>query len=283
MDIDSLWEFSDPALSEERFRDALDKAEGDVRLELQTQIARTYSLRKQFDKAHTLLDEVEPQLNKSIAKANIRYLLERGRAYNSSGKRDTAKQYFINAWEKAQQPELDTLAVDAAHMVAITHSGTKDGIAWNKKGLALAETSSNPKAKGLLPALLNNIAWDYSDMGQNEDALEYFKKAARAWEDKTHSNHRRTHIAKWSVAKCLRTLDRHEEALTILFYLEEHMDEPKGYVYEELAENFLVQNDLERATNYFQKAYEILKQDTWLVKNESERISRLASFAEQTS
>jgi len=283
MDIDSLWEFSDPALSEERFRDALDKAEGDVRLELQTQIARTYSLRKQFDKAHVLLDKVEPQLNKSIGKANIRYLLERGRAYNSSGEKDAAKRYFKEAWEKAQQPELDVLAVDAAHMVAITYSGSMDGIAWNKKGLALAETSSDPKAKGLLPALLNNIAWDYSDMGQNKDALEYFKKAARAWEDKTHSNHRRTHIAKWSVAKCLRSLEQQEEALTILFYLEENMEGPKGYVYEELAENLLVKNDVERATDYFQKAYEILKEDTWLVENESERLSRLASFAKPTS
>ena len=74
MDIDSLWVFSDPALSEERFRDALDSAEGSVRLELQTQIARTYSLRRNFEEADRILNEIEPQLNDSTVKPKIRYL-----------------------------------------------------------------------------------------------------------------------------------------------------------------------------------------------------------------
>jgi hypothetical protein len=62
MDIDSFWEYSDPAASESRFRGALAAASADERLELLTQVARTYSLRKQFGQAHALLDEVEPQL-----------------------------------------------------------------------------------------------------------------------------------------------------------------------------------------------------------------------------
>ena len=49
MDIDSFWEYSDPAASEARFRAALSSAQGDDRLELLTQIARTYSLRQRFD------------------------------------------------------------------------------------------------------------------------------------------------------------------------------------------------------------------------------------------
>ena len=39
--IEALWEYQDPSLSEERFRLALKAAEGDYRLELLTQIART--------------------------------------------------------------------------------------------------------------------------------------------------------------------------------------------------------------------------------------------------
>ncbi len=43
IDIEALWDYADPGLSEERFRAALDTAWGDVRLELLTQIARTYA------------------------------------------------------------------------------------------------------------------------------------------------------------------------------------------------------------------------------------------------
>jgi hypothetical protein len=55
-DIDAFWEYSDPAASEARFRHALDQASPDQRLELLTQIARTYSLRRRFAEAHAELD-----------------------------------------------------------------------------------------------------------------------------------------------------------------------------------------------------------------------------------
>ena len=41
IDINALWDFSKPALSEERFRAALATAQGDDALILKTQIART--------------------------------------------------------------------------------------------------------------------------------------------------------------------------------------------------------------------------------------------------
>jgi hypothetical protein len=67
MEIDGFWEYSDPAGSESRFRAALATASGDERLELMTQVARTYSLRKRFDEAHRLLDEIEPRLGSAGA------------------------------------------------------------------------------------------------------------------------------------------------------------------------------------------------------------------------
>jgi hypothetical protein len=85
MDIEAFWEYSDPAGSAERFRAALASAAGDERLELLTQIARTYSLRKHFDEAHRLLDEVERELPGAGARAHVRYRLERGRTFNSAG------------------------------------------------------------------------------------------------------------------------------------------------------------------------------------------------------
>src|SRR5215470_8493249 len=76
-DIDALWEYGDPAASETRFRTALAASQGDARLELLTQIARTYSLRRRFDESHRMLDEVEPALASAGPAPHVRYLLER--------------------------------------------------------------------------------------------------------------------------------------------------------------------------------------------------------------
>ena len=166
MEIESFWEYSDPAGSESRFRDALATARGDERLEILTQIARTYSLRKRFDEAHRQLDEIEPQLAGAGPRVRIRYLLERGRTFNSSGQAAKARALFTAAWEQGRAAGIDGLAVDAAHMVAITHGGTAEAMPWNERGLALARGSSDAKARALIPAMLNNSAWDLHDLGR---------------------------------------------------------------------------------------------------------------------
>ena len=73
IDIDSLWEYTNPAESEDRFRIALISAHGDERLELLTQIARTYGLRQRFDEAHDLLNQVEKQLERAGLRPRVRY------------------------------------------------------------------------------------------------------------------------------------------------------------------------------------------------------------------
>ena len=134
-DIDALWEYGDPAASEQRFRAALGSARGDAALELQTQIARTYSLRRRFDDAHRLLDEIEPQLARAGAAPRVRALLERGRTFNSAGDKPRARALFEDAFAQAQGAKLDGLAVDAAHMVAITHGGTQAALDAIRRGL----------------------------------------------------------------------------------------------------------------------------------------------------
>src|SRR5690554_4109825 len=105
-DIDELWDFADPAESERTFRAALTAADtagdDDYRLQLFTQIARTHSLRRQFDQAHELLDSVEKELTDATQMARVRYLLERGRTFNSAGDKATARGHFIEAWERAR-------------------------------------------------------------------------------------------------------------------------------------------------------------------------------------
>ena len=44
LDLNALWDFGRPEVSEQRFRDALQSATGDQALILRTQIARTYGL-----------------------------------------------------------------------------------------------------------------------------------------------------------------------------------------------------------------------------------------------
>src|SRR6185295_7290257 len=143
----SFWEYSDPVASEQRFRAALETARGDERLELLTQVARTHSLRKDFDAAHRLLDEIEPQLGAAGGRPRVRYLLERGRTFNSAGDKDKARALFEQAWELGRKSGEEGLAVDAIHMIAITRSGTMEAVELNRKGLALARESKFAKAR----------------------------------------------------------------------------------------------------------------------------------------
>ena len=206
LDIDSFWEYGDPALSEARFRAALAGAQGDERLELQTQIARTLGLRGRFVEAEALLAEVGRELVGAGPRPHIRYLLERGRVYNSSGNKDTARPLFIRAWELAQAAGQVGLAVDAAHMVAITYTGLPEAITWNLRGLELARPSQDAKARALIPAMLNNTAWDLHEMGEYKQALALFAEAQMEWEKRGQPA--QIQIARWSVARCLRSLGR---------------------------------------------------------------------------
>jgi tetratricopeptide (TPR) repeat protein len=257
LDIDSFWEYSDPAESERRFRQALEAAQGDERLELLTQVARTYSLRKRFADAHQLLDEVEGQLATAGPRSQARYLLERGRTFNSSGQKEQARALFLQAWEQAQAAGLEGLAVDAAHMAAITCSGSPEAIEWNQRGLDLARSSQDPKARALIPAMLNNSAWDLHDMGRFDEALPLFEEAQTEWIARGQPEQIR--IAKWAVARCLRSLGRYDEALAIQRKLEaEHAElgTADGYVFKEIAENLAALGRAEEAKLYFDRAGE---------------------------
>jgi tetratricopeptide (TPR) repeat protein len=280
MDIDSLWEYEDPALSEERFRTALDSAKGDEHLELLTQIARTISLRGRFDEAHELLDEVESQLPQAGPRPHVRYLLERGRTFNSNGEKEKARALFVEAWEQAQVNHLECLAVDAAHMIAITFSGRQEAMAWNQRGLVAARASNDPKARALIPALLNNSAWDLHDMGRFSEALPLFEEAQAEWV--ARNKHNQINAAKWATARCLRSLGRYHDALTIQRALETENAAAgtiDGYVLEEIAENLASLDKPEDAKLYFKKAVDELSKDSWFVKNEAERFENLKSRA----
>src|SRR5687767_8054884 len=98
-DFDSFWDYSNPGDTEIKFREILLQIPNDdpAHLELLTQIARSQGLQRKFDEAHQILDQVENQLGEIPLRAKVRYLLERGRVFNSSGHADKAGPFFEQA------------------------------------------------------------------------------------------------------------------------------------------------------------------------------------------
>ena len=190
---------------------------------------------------------------------------------------------FVAAWEKAQAAgavEVAGLAVDAAHMVAITYASAPEAIDWNRRGLTLARTVDDSKARALIPAMLNNSAWDLHALGRYDEALALFEEAQAEWT--ARGKPAQIQIARWSVARCLRSLERCEEALVIQEDLAaEHAAQgtADGYVWEEMAENLAALGRMEEARLYFGSAYAELVQDEWLVEHEPDRMASLKARA----
>ncbi|GEM46439.1 tetratricopeptide repeat protein [Deinococcus cellulosilyticus] len=233
--FDDLWDYTDPATTETRFLDLLPQLKDPMELlELKTQIARTHSLRKQFEEAHRWLSEVEAVLQDTSPRVQVRYLLEKGRTWNSSGNRDAAVPCFEQAFEFADETGLQGFAADALHMLAIAQPD--EAISLNRKALEYIELASDPAAKKWKGSLLNNLGWSLFDAGQLEGALGVFREALQAREEQGKSGPIR--IAWWCIARVLRELGRREEALDIQLRLKTELEaagEHDPYVDEELA------------------------------------------------
>jgi hypothetical protein len=155
-DFDRLWNYDDPAATEQQFRALLPSAEqSDNRsycAQLLTQIARAQGLQRKFADAHGTLDAAQALLAPEPGVARIRYLLERGRVFSSSQAIEQAQPLFQAAWEQAQAEQQDFYAIDAAHMLAII-APAEQQLTWNLRALALAEQSAQPRARTWLGSL----------------------------------------------------------------------------------------------------------------------------------
>lgn len=278
-DFDALWNYSKPQETERIFREiepqAASSGNSSYYAQLLTQIARTEGLQRKFDEAHHTLGTVEATLTEGLIVARIRYELERGRVYNSSGDKTTARIHFLRAWEFATAANEDFYAIDAAHMMGIVEP-PDEALAWNSKAIELAETTEDKRAKAWLGSLTNNTGWTYHDKGNYEKALEYFQKCLQ-WH-KERQTGQGLNIARWSVARALRSLERVEEALAQqkeLLAEYEAEGNNDGYVFEEIGECLLALEQAEKAVPYFAKAHEALGVDAWLQTNEPERLERL--------
>ncbi|HYF03127.1 MAG TPA: tetratricopeptide repeat protein [Patescibacteria group bacterium] len=283
-EFDKLWNFGNPAATEQEFRKFLPQAQSSgnsaYHAELLTQIARTLGLQRKYDDAHAVLDSTEKIIPADNSKAKIRYNLERGRVFNSSGNKEKAKEFFRQAWQNATDSHEDYYAVDAAHMMGIAEASAEEQLAWNLKALKVAEGSAEPRARKWLGALYNNIGWTYHDNGEFQKALEIFQKALDWRIAEKHVAE--TRIAKWTIGRTYRSLGRIDDALNlhneILKEIEATNAAPNGYVFEEIGECQLLQKN-DAAKDNFLKAYELLSKDAYLQKNEAPRLERLKKLA----
>lgn len=277
--LDKLWDWDNAPVSEQRFREVLPRARasGDLGYlaELLTQIARAEGRQKKFDQAHKTLDDAQALLLAGPSRARVRYLLERGRVFNSSMHPERARPLFLQAWDAATQAKEEVLGLDAAHMLGIVEPPEK-ALEWSHKAIALAEASGNPDARKWLGPLYNNTGWTYYEKGDYPRALELLMKAQDFYQKQGTATQIR--VAKYSVGKTLRALGKLEEALAIQQKLAAELSaarEQDGYVDEELGECLLALGRGAQSKPHFQRAYQLLSKDDWLVKNEPRRVERL--------
>ncbi len=280
---DKLWNYRDPSETEIKFRETLKETSVEKNLsehlQLLTQIARAQGLQRKFEEAHQTLDEVGKQLTEQQNTEHIRYFLERGRVFNSSSNKRNAEVCFRSALDIAKNLNQDGYAVDAIHMLAII-SPPDASTALNEEAIVFAENSEQQQAKNWLGSLYNNLAWSYFDKGEYEKALSVFLRALQFREEKKSAYE--IFLAKWSVARTLRALNRNDDALKVqLALLEEasNTGNHDGYVHEELAELFLLNNDKMKSTFHFEKAYELLSADPHLAQNEGPRLDRMKQLS----
>ena len=275
--LDRAWDFDRPAESEARFRAELSALPpgSAAQLELLTQLARAQGLQRKFDAAQVTLDGVERALPGSPERVTVRYLLERGRVFNSSQQAARAVPLFRDALQRARAAGEDFLAIDAAHMLGIA-APADERLQWNLEALAMTESTRDPRAGRWLASLYNNIGWTYHDRGDYSTALAYFEKALPAWE--ARGDPRDVLVARWAIARAYRSLGRYDEALAMQRQLAAEyaaINAPDGYVYEELGELLLAKGDAAAAQANFARAYELLAPDAGLQASEPERLARL--------
>ncbi len=260
IDLATLWDFSNPQLSEQRFRTELAKSSGDDALILTTQVARTYGLRKDFNRARSVLTEIEPRIPSAGAEARARFALEYGRTFSSAthppetqtdATKALARTKYEAALAIAREAKLDALAIDAIHMLAFVDTAPADQLKWAQTALAVVDASDQPAAKKWEAPIRNNLGYALHQLGRYDEALMQFKLALAIRE--RGSNGEVTRSAHWMIAWTLRAMKRIDEALAIQLRLEREGDlakQPDPCVFEELEILYREKGDADRATHY---------------------------------
>jgi tetratricopeptide (TPR) repeat protein len=271
-----LWDFGDPALSEERFREAADDAptDEDEGLAL-SQVARALMLQGKEADARTTIGYAQDLIGDDGTAAGVQCLLERGRIENSSGNPTMAQPYFARALELGLSLGLEYEALDAAHMLAIA-APLEGQISFGLKALEMARKATGERAKRWVGPIVNNLGWSLMDAGRIEEALPCFRESLTFRLSQGVEGPIR--VSRYSLGSVLRRLEEFEEALV---FLREALATPgfDGYLNEEIGECLFGLGQADAAKIYFQQAYDQLTAETNLAHDAPERLARLLERA----
>jgi tetratricopeptide (TPR) repeat protein len=290
--FDDAWALGYPAAVEKKLYEMLPQAESlkdkSIYLQMLSQIALAQAMQQKFDQAHKTLDEAQT-LTLEYPLAQVRILLERGRvfqqqAYQQQGTTVQALNYFKQSFELSKKHGFDCHTINAAHMVAIVVDVVEDKIHWNQLAIEMAAHTQDKRAYAWLGSLYNNLARNYIDAQQYDNALVEFQKALEFRIQEGYAPNIR--VARWSVGNALRLLGRLDEALDIQKNLVKEYETAakngtyempvemftlvRGWVYEEIAEIYAAQ-----AKQYAQLAYDDLSPDAMFKTVGAARLERL--------
>ena len=199
--LDRLWDFDNPELSEQRFREAMtdERYDADERAELATQLGRAIGLQGRFEEADALLDAIDGEDEPTIG---VRIVLERGRLLNSSGHPAMAVPLFEQAAELGDHLGEEFLAVDALHMLAIADADHAE--LWTRSALEYASTAHDPNTRRWMVALHNNLGWSLHVAGRLTEALVEFQLAEQ-WAERVGTPAQQQY-ARDAIAECEHAL-----------------------------------------------------------------------------
>jgi hypothetical protein len=237
---------------------------------IEARIALTQAMQGRHDEASRTLCLAEAMPGATQPAAAICLLMEQARLLHQAEKATDACPLFIRAFHFARQHSMDGLAVDAAHMVAITAAEPDAQVRWNETALDLARNSADPKATAWISVLHNNLAQAFIADSQFTAALNAFNSCRELALAENNSIVERG--ARWGIARALRSLGQTTEALAMqqqvlseYNQLEETGALPvelirmgRGLVHEELAQLCSTE-----APNHAAQALEDLKSCKW--------------------
>ena len=289
-DIDSLWDFDDPAGTEAKFmalRQHLGARKDHAKLlELDTQLARTQGLQGRFAHALMTLETVQDRLEPGEARPAARHDLEMGRVLRSSGSPAGAKEYFERAARLAKDAGEAALEIDALHMLALVEPEPTRRIAMNMDALERAAAASDPRARRWRGSLWNNTGMDFHELGELDRAMEAFEASLAAWQEDYPE---RAGVARWMIGWTLRLQGRLHQALVAQEALAAEYAAKganDGYVQEELGEIHLAlavgaaaDAEMRAARAHFARAHEQLSK-SGEIDHDPDRLARMQRIAE---
>ena len=144
--------------------------------------------------------------------------------------------------------------------------------------MELACSSADPGARRWIGSLTNNMGWARHEAGDDDAAIALFELPTRRVPGGRSAD--RARVARWSIARCLRSRGDAAEALRKQEELLAELDvlgETDGYVLEEIAECLLALDRPDAARPFFARAHAALS-ETFLADDEPERLQRLRSL-----